>query len=169
MLSKKMEKALNEQIKEELYSASIYLAISAWASSNDYNGTAHFFMLQTQEEVGHAMKIYNYLFEVEGKAVVPSLDQPPAKYKDLNDVFQSALKHEKYITGKIHDLVTLARDENDYATEYFLQWFVTEQVEEEASMNNVLAQLKMAGTDSRGLFLVDRELGKRQNTPEKSE
>jgi ferritin len=169
MISKKMEKALNEQIKEELYSASIYMAISAWASSKDFDGTAHFFMLQTQEEVGHAMKMYNYLFEVGGQAVIPGLDKPPVKYKDLDDVFQKALEHEKYISGRINKLVTLAREESDYATEYFLQWFVTEQVEEEASMNKVISQLKMAGTDSRGLFLVDRELGKRQITPEKAE
>jgi len=165
MISKKMENALNEQIKEEFYSASIYLAISGWAISKDYNGTAHFFMLQTQEEISHAMKMYNYLFEVEGEAVVPGLDQPPVEYSDLHDVFKKALEHEKYISGRIHNLVTLAREENDYPTEYFLQWFVTEQVEEEASMNKVIALLKMAGTDSRGLFLVDRELGKRQETP----
>ena len=162
MISKKMEKALNEQIKEELYSASIYFAISAWASSQDYSGTAHFFMLQSQEEVAHALKMYTYLFDVEGRAIVPGLDQPPAEYSGLDEVFKKALEHEKYITGRIHKLVTLAREENDYPTENFLQWFVTEQVEEEASMNKVISQLKMAGTDSRGLFLVDRELGKRQ-------
>ena len=161
MISKKMEKALNEQIKEELYSASIYMAISAWASSKDFDGTAHFFMLQTQEEVGHAMKMYNYLFEVGGQAVIPGLDKPPVKYKDLNDVFQKALEHEKYISGRINKLVTLARQESDYATEYFLQWFVTEQVEEEANASEILEKLKLAG-DSSGLLFLDAELSKRQ-------
>ncbi len=162
MISKKVEKALNQQIKEEFYSASIYLSMSAWASSQDYTGTAHFFMLQTQEEIGHAMKIFNYLFDVEGKAVVPGLDQPPGEFTDHRDIFKKTLAHEKHITGCIYKLVALARQENDFATENFLQWFVTEQVEEEASINKVLAQLKMVGTDSQGLFLLDQELAKRQ-------
>lgn len=162
MITEKIERALNDQLKEEFFSASYYLSISAWANANEYPGTAHFFMLQAQEELGHAMQFFNYLFSVDGKAVVPGLDQPPADFESLNDVFKKALEHEKFITGRIHKLVAMAREENDYPTENFLQWFVNEQVEEEASMNKVLSQLKMAGTDSRGLFLVDRELGKRQ-------
>ena len=165
MISKKMENALNQQIKEEFYSASLYLSMSAWASFLDYTGTAHFFNLQTQEEIVHAMKLFNYLFDVEGKAVVPGLDQPPAEFTGHQDIFEKTLAHEKHITGCIHKLVALARQENDFATENFLQWFVTEQVEEEASMNKVLAQLKMVGTDSQGLFLFDQELAKRQLTP----
>lgn len=166
MISKKMEKALNEQIKEEFFSASYYLSISAWASSQDYNGSASFFMIQAQEEVSHAMKMFNFLFDVEGKATVPGLDQPPADFDSLEDAFEKTLKHEKYITGRIHKLVALAREENDYATENFLQWFVTEQVEEEANMNKVLAQIKMIGGDARGIFMLDRELGQRQAAAE---
>ncbi len=162
MISKKLEEALNEQIREEFYSASYYLSISAWASSQDYNGTASFFMIQVQEEVGHAMKMFNFLFDVESRAIVPALDQPPADFDGLEDAFQKTLKHEKYITGRIHKLVALAREENDYAMENFLQWFVTEQVEEEANMNKVLAQIKMIGGDARAVFMLDRELGQRQ-------
>lgn len=162
MISKKMEEALNEQIKEEFYSASYYLAISAWANSRDFNGTAHFFLLQTQEEAGHAMKLFQYLFDVGGRAVVPGIEKPPVEFENLGDAFRKTLEHEQHITSSIHKLVALAREEHDYATENFLQWYVNEQVEEEANMNKILAQLKMVGTDSRGIFLLDRELGKRQ-------
>ena len=104
----------------------------------------------------------DFLSVVGSRAIVPALGQPPADFDGLEDACQKTLKHEEYITGRIHKLVALAREENDYAMENFLQWFVTEQVEEEANMNKVLAQIKMIGGDARAVFMLDRELGQRQ-------
>jgi ferritin len=162
MLSKEMEKRLNDQLREEFYSAWYYLSIAAWCDANDYPGGAHFFKKQYEEEVGHAMRIYHYLTEVDGKPVIPALDQPPAEFESLQQVFEKALEHEKHITRCISELMDLAIKEKDHATAAFLQWYVNEQVEEEATMKNILAQIRMVGTDSRGLFLVDRELAKRE-------
>ncbi len=162
MISEKMAARLNEQLKEEFYSASIYLAMGAWCVSNDFVGGAHFFKKQAAEELGHAMKIFDYLAETGARPVVPALEQPPAEYKNLLDVFEKALEHERYITGCINKLVDLAQEEKDHATNHFLQWFVEEQMEEESMFGGLLAQLRMVGTDSRGLFLVDRELARRQ-------
>jgi ferritin len=162
MIGKKMQEALNAQIKEEFFSASLYLAISAWCNERNYLGAAHFFKVQAKEEVSHALKIFDYLFEVEGRSVVPGLDRPPVEFSGMEDIFKKALEHEKFITDRIHKLVKLAREENDMASENFLQWYVKEQVEEEAQVVTILAQLKMVGTDSRGIFLLDRELGKRE-------
>ena len=161
MISKKMAEQLNEQIKNEFYSAAYYFAISAYCSAKDYHGTAHYFRVQAGEEMNHALKIYDYLFDVGARAVVPALAQPPVEYTSIEDIFKKALAHEQFITGCINQLMDLANSEKDHATANFLQWFVKEQIEEEANVNKILAQLKMVGTDSRGLFLLDMELAKR--------
>lgn len=157
-----MEKMLNEQIREELDSSAIYLAISAWCSANDFNGMAHFFRMQAEEENAHGMRIYDYLFSVDSKAVVPAVAKPAENYDSVQDIFTKALAHEQHITGCINKLVEVATQEKDYATLTMLNWFVTEQIEEESTFKSILAKIKMIGTDGRGLYLLDKELGSRE-------
>jgi ferritin len=157
-----MEKELNDQLKAELYSANLYLAMSSWCSSKDLNGTAQFFRKQSEEEYQHGIKIYDYLFEVGARAIVPAIDQPPSNYDSLEEIFKQTLDHEKHVTELINKLMELANQERDYATANLLNWFVAEQVEEEGMVNDILAQLRMVGTSGQALFLIDRELGKRE-------
>jgi ferritin len=161
MLSKKMTDAVNDQINAELYSAYLYLAISAWCSTAGYKGAAHWFFVQAQEETTHAIRFYNYLLSQGAPAVMDAIDKPPAAFDSLRHAVEETLKHEQGVTARIHKLADLARTEKDHATEIFLQWFVTEQVEEEESVNDVLADLRMAGDQPGGLFMIDRELGAR--------
>jgi ferritin len=160
-----MEKALNDQINKEIYSAYMYLAMSAYFESVDLPGFANWMRVQWQEELAHAQKFYDYVFERDGRVALAAIDAPPIEWKSALDAFEETLKHEKYVSSRIHDLVRLARDENDVATENFLQWFVTEQVEEEASAKALIQQLKLVGDSGQGLFLTDRELGTRVFTP----
>lgn len=165
MNSEKMEKAINEQINAEIYSAYLYLAMSAYFESVDLPGFANWMRVQWQEELAHAQKLYDYLFERDGRVVLDAIEAPPLEWKSPLDAFEETLKHEKYVTSRIHDLVRLARAEGDVATENFLQWFVTEQVEEEATAKALIQQLKLVGDQGQGLFLTDRELGTRVFTP----
>ena len=161
MLDKKIEKALNEQINKEMYSAYLYMAMSADTTHKGLDGFANWFMVQYQEEMEHAMRIYNYIKEQGGKVILDEIEQPPSSFDDPLDMFKKTLEHEQFITKSIHDLVALARKENDYATEIFLQWFVTEQIEEEANDNEIIDKLKMVGNKGNGLYMVDRELAQR--------
>lgn len=161
MLDKKIEKALNEQINKEMYSAYLYMAMSADTTHKGLDGFANWFMVQYQEEMEHAMRIYNYIQEQGGKVILDEIEQPPSSFDDPLDMFKKTLEHEQFITKSIHDLVALARKENDYATEIFLQWFVTEQIEEEANDNEIIDKLKMVGNKGNGLYMVDRELAQR--------
>lgn len=157
-----MEKQLNAQIKEEFFSSLLYLSASAWCSARDLDGMAHFFRLQSQEEFGHGMKIYDYLFEVGSQGIVPGIAQPSADFKTVEQVFKQALDHEKHVSGLIHKLMQLAHQEDDYGTINFLNWFVTEQIEEESQIKLILAKLNMVGSDKRGLYMLDKELAKRE-------
>ncbi|MFQ5960103.1 MAG: ferritin [Candidatus Methylomirabilales bacterium] len=161
MLSKKLQDALNEQITNELYSAHVYLAMSAHLTGANLPGFARWMRLQSQEEYSHAMKIYDFVLERGGRVVLKPIDQPPAQYKSPLDVFQQALKHEQKVTGMINRLYELAIKENDYPTQIMLQWFITEQVEEEHAASDVVEQLKMIGNEPAALFLLDRQLGAR--------
>lgn len=161
MLAKEMEKELNVQINKELFSAYYYVAMAAWAENKSLNGVANFFMVQAQEEMGHVQKFYNYLNERGGRVILEAIDKPPVEYKDVEDIFALALKHEQYVTERIHGLVDLAIKENDHATKTFLDWFVTEQVEEEASMDDILQKIKMVGASGHGLFMIDAQLAQR--------
>lgn len=161
MISKKMEKALNDQINEELYSAYLYMAMAAAFENKNLLGFANWMSVQAQEEVGHAMKIYGYLNSVGGRVVLGAVAKPPKDIGSPLKAFEAAYKHEKHITGCINKLVTLAQKESDHATNAFLQWFVTEQVEEEASTSEVVELLKMVGSDTQGLIMVDRQLASR--------
>lgn len=162
MISKKMEKALNDQINAELYSAYLYLALAASFENKNLKGLAHWMTVQAKEEVSHAMKIYDYINEVGGRVVLDAVAKPPKAVSSPLKAFEAAYKHEQYITGRINKLVEQAQKESDYATNAFLQWFVTEQVEEEANTSEIVELLKMVGSDSRGLLVIDRQLASRE-------
>jgi ferritin len=161
MLSKTLQDAMNEQIKNELYSAYLYLSMSAYCEEANLPGFAHWMRLQAQEEVSHAMKFYDFIYERGGRVVLQAIDQPPAEFQSPLAVFEQTLEHEQKVTAMIHDLYTLAVEEKDYASQAFLQWFVTEQVEEEDSASQVLETLKMIGDKGHALLMLDRELGRR--------
>jgi ferritin len=163
MISKKMEKALNDQINAELYSAYLYLSMSAYFEAENLPGFAKWMRIQWQEEVMHGLKIYDYINERSGRVTLKSIDEPQAKWKSPLDVFQATYKHEQVVTGRINDLVTQAVAEKDHATNAFLQWFVTEQVEEEKSADEVVQKLKRISDAPGGLYMLDKELGQRQS------
>lgn len=161
MLDKKMHEKLNEQIQEEMFSAYLYLAMSAWAEDNNYTGAAAWFSSQAQEEMVHAMKFYNYIIERGEPVELLELKKPQKEWKSLLQAYEDALAHEKHITGKIHDLVNLAIELKDHGTNQMLQWFVEEQIEEEASADEVIQKLKMVKDAPGGLYMIDKELGQR--------
>ena len=169
MLSKKMEEALNEQLNKEIYSAYLYLSMSAHSTNIGLPGFANWFMVQYKEEMDHAVKIYNYINEQGGKVKLKTVEEPPSEFKDAMDMFEKTLEHEQFITKSIHNLMELAIEEKDHATQIFLRWFVTEQVEEEGNDNEILAKLKLAGSKGNGLFMIDKELASRVYIPETKE
>jgi ferritin len=169
MLSDKVEKALNGQINAELYSAYLYLAMAAHFEQGDLPGFANWMRVQAQEEQFHAMKIYDFILERGGTIALSAIEAPASTWKSPTDVLKATLEHEQKVTGLINDLVYLARDQKDNATEIFLQWFVNEQVEEEDSASKILGQLKMIEGSPQALFLLDRELGQRVFTPPAAE
>lgn len=165
MISKKMQEALNGQVAAEFYSAYLYLSMSAYLESIDLKGFADWMRVQYQEEVSHAEKIFDHVIERDGRAVIKAWEAPPAEWKSALDVFETAYKHEQKVTGLINGLVDQALAEKDHATYNFLQWFVNEQVEEEASVKTIVQQLKLLGDSRAGLFQIDRELGQRTFVP----
>jgi len=162
MLSKKMEKALNDQINAEMASSYLYLAMAADFADRNQMGFAHWMKVQAGEETGHAMRIFGHLIERGSRVTLTALETPQAKWASPLAAFEAALKHEKYITGRINDLVNLAIAEKDHATATFLQWFVSEQVEEEASALDIVQKLKQVADAPSGLFILDRELAQRK-------
>jgi len=162
MLNKEVQDAMNEQIKNELYSAYLYLSMSAYSESISLPGFAHWMRVQAQEEQGHAMRFYRFIAERGGRVELQALDQPPAEYGSPLDLFEKTLAHERKVTGLINDLYALAVREEDYASQVFMQWFITEQVEEEQNATQILEVLKMIGDSAQGLLMLDRELGQRQ-------
>lgn len=161
MLSQSLQKAINDQIKDELYSAYLYLSMSAYLETVHLSGSARWMRLQSQEEASHAMKLFDYVLEREGRVELHAIEQPPQEFKSMLDVFQQALEHERKVTGMIHRLYDLAAKERDYATQVMLQWFITEQVEEEKSAGDVVDRLKMIGDQPAALLFLDNQLGAR--------
>ncbi|MBC8264607.1 MAG: ferritin [Anaerolineales bacterium] len=161
MSNKTVQDAMNEQIKNELYSAYIYLSMSAYFEDTNLPGFAHWMRLQAQEEEEHAMKFFHFINERGGRVVLQAIDQPPIEFESPLDVFERTLEHEQKVTGMIHQLYALAVQEQDYASQVFLQWFVTEQVEEEASATQIVETLKLIGDKRHALLMLDRELGSR--------
>lgn len=165
MLSKKMEKALNEQINAELYSSYLYLSMAAWSESEGLGGVGNWFKIQAQEELTHAMRFYGYVFGRGGRVKMKAIDAPKIEWKSVLSVFEDTLKHEQKVTGLINGLVKLARGECDYATENVLQWFVAEQVEEEETADRIRQRVELVGEEGQALYMLDRELAARVFTP----
>ena len=163
MLSEKMQKALNDQVNAELFSAYLYLAMSAYFEAESYNGFSRWMRAQFEEEMTHALKFYDYIGERHGRVTLEAIEKPQADWDSPLAAFEAAFGHEQYITRRIFDLVYLAREEHDPATESFLGWFVDEQVEEESSVDEVVQDLKRVQDVPAGLFMLDRELGQRQS------
>ncbi len=162
MIGKKMEEAFNQQMQAEAYSSYLYLAMSAHFESANLKGIAHWLKVQAKEESEHAMKFYEHILERGGQVMLQTIDAPPAKWASPLKAFEEVVKHEESITAKINKLVDLAQKENDHASGVFLQWFVSEQVEEEANANEILGHLKMIGDSVGGLLALDHHLGKRE-------
>ena len=161
MISQKIGDALNDQIRKEVYSSYLYLSMAAQFASMNLNGFAHWMKIQTGEETKHAMKIYDHLNQRNGRVILQQIDAPPSSWKSAKEMFQDAYQHEQKVTESINKIVELARAEKDYATEAFLQWFVNEQVEEEASTNEILQKLQLMGDNPVALLVLDSELSKR--------
>jgi ferritin len=161
MISEKMQKALNDQINAEIFSSYLYLSMAAFLESEDWKGFAAWMRIQSGEEYGHAMKFYKYVHDVEGKVTLAAIEKPKATWKSPLQAFEEAHKHELYITDRINKLVALAMQENDYATNIFLNYFVTEQVEEVSTVAQIVKKFNMLGDNKTSLFLLDRELGMR--------
>lgn len=160
MISEKMEAALNEQINKELYSAYLYLAMSAQAEALGLRGTAHWFRAQADEEVEHAMKFFKHLCDRGARVRLQAIEQPPLEFASVQAMFEQTLEHERGVTARIHKLLDQAIAENDHATAVFLQWFVNEQVEEESQVCEILDQLRLAGPAA--VLMVDVRLGERK-------
>lgn len=162
MIKSSLEKTINEQINAELYSAYLYLSMAAYFENMNLKGFAHWMNVQAQEEVGHAMRFYKYLFERGGRVILEAVEKPPAEWNSPLDVFENAYKHEQKVTSLINNLVTAAKSENDYATETMLQWFVEEQVEEEASALEIVQKLKLIKDSPQGLMMLDSQAAQRK-------
>lgn len=169
MLNEKMEEALNEQINRELYSSYLYLAMSAYSSSMELPGFAHWFKVQVKEETIHGMKLFDYINRQRGKAKLKEIKEPPMEFGTPIEMFQKTLQHEQFITRSINDLVDLARSEKNETTASFLQWYVEEQVEEEENDNEIIEKLKIAGENKEALSALDAELAKRLPPKDKEE
>ena len=161
MIKTEISTALNEQINREMYSAYLYMSMSAYANKIGLKGFANWFMVQYHEEMFHAMKIYEYIQRQGEDVKLESLATPPSTFESPLDMFTQTLTHEQYITQSINDLIDLAISMKDHSTHIFLQWYATEQVEEEASADQVLQQLKLMQDAPGGLFMMDRELAQR--------
>ena len=162
MISKKMMEALNKQINAELFSSYLYQAMSAWLSWKNLNGFAKWFSAQAQEENKHAMKFYQYIYDQGGRVILGAIAAPQADFASVKAIAEEQLKHEKKVTALINNLVKIAREEKDVATEIFLQWFITEQVEEERNAEEIIIKLDMVGEKGSALYLLDKEMGKRE-------
>jgi ferritin len=165
MIGKKLNDAMNEQIKNELESYYIYLSMAAWLHSKALDGMGHWMRVQAHEEMLHAMKFFNHLIDRGGKVALKDLKQLKVQWKSPLEVFQDALEHEKFISKKINDLMSIARQEKEYASEPLLAWFTDEQIEEESNASKITEQLEMVGADKSGLLMLDRELAARAYPP----
>lgn len=161
MISEKIQDAFNEQINAEIYSSYLYLSMAAYFDSINLNGFASWMRVQAQEELVHSMKFFDFINERGGAVVLKAIAGPPTRWESPLAAFQEAFKHEQKVSSLINNLVDLSLEERDHASNAFLQWFVTEQVEEEASADGVIQQLKLAGDQGGGLFMIDKEMAAR--------
>jgi ferritin len=161
MLKASIEKAFNEQVNAETYSAYLYMSMAAWFENRQLAGFAHWMKVQAQEEMTHALRFYNFIHERGGTVTLKAIKAPETKWDSPLAVFEAVLKHERLVTGLIHKLVALARGESDYPADNFLQWFVKEQVEEEASAEVVIGKIKLVNQTPGGMFMLDKDLAAR--------
>ena len=161
MLSKEVEKAINNQIKNEYYSSYIYLSMAAYCESINMQGFAKWMRTQSDEEMKHAMRLFDYVIDRDGRVVLQSIPKPPLDFESLAKIFQQVLDHEREVTSMINKLYELAINDNDHATAVELQWFISEQVEEEKSAKDILEKLKLAGDDPSALLILDHQLSER--------
>jgi ferritin len=161
MIKTNIQEAFNKQINAELYSAYLYLSMSAYFESASLPGLANWMRVQAQEEVSHAMKFYSFIVERGGKVTLKAIEGPPVKWNSPLHAFEAAYKHEQKVTGLINGLVDLALKEKDHASHVFLQWFVSEQVEEEASADEIVQKLKRIKNAPHALYMLDKEMGQR--------
>lgn len=166
MISKKMIDAINEQINKELYSAYLYLSMSAWFEEQSLEGMASWMHEQAKEEYDHAMRFFKYLTERGAQVILKAIDQPIIEFETPLNAFSMALEHEKFVTKSINELMDLAIKEKDYATKSFLYWFIDEQVEEEDSVGSIVDDLKLVGEKGHGLLMINRELAQRTFSPD---
>ena len=165
MINDKVQKAINEQINAELHSAYIYLSMAAYFEALSLDGSAHWMRLQAQEELMHGLKFYDYMTVGGGRVLLTPVEGPATSWESPLAAFEAALAHERLMTRRCNDLASLAIAEKDHATNNLVQWFVTEQVEEEANVENIVQKLKLLGRDGPGLFMMDRELKARTVAP----
>lgn len=158
MLSKKIESALNKQVELEAASSQFYLAMASWAETQGLNGTAQFLFKHSDEERFHMLKLLQFVNERGGHGLVPALKQPPKSFKSVSDIFKTVLEHEIMVSSEINNLVEICLKEKDYTTHNFLQWYVSEQIEEEALARKIMDKLKLLGNEKGGLYLFDRDL-----------
>jgi len=156
MLKKKIEDICNRQIEREAFSSNLYIAMASWAENNGYAGVASWLYMQAEEERLHMLKFIKYINERGGKAVFPALKKPESEYKSVEEVFQQVLKHEEFVTESINEIVALTLEEKDYNTHNFLQWFVFEQVEEEASVRTIIDKVRLVGKNN--MYQFDRDI-----------
>ncbi len=165
MLKTNIEKAINKQINAELWSAYLYLSMSTYFEEKSLGGFANWMRIQAIEEYTHALRFYHYIVERGGRVLLSPIDKVPTTWKSPQHIFEETYKHEQKVTDLINDLVNLAANEKDHATVNMLQWFIDEQVEEEASADELLQKLKLIGKNGHGLFMIDKELATRSFTP----
>lgn len=163
MISKKLEEAVNAQIQAEMYSANLYLSMSAYFKANGFDGFAHWMFVQYQEEMFHSIKLFNYLFSRGGRSQIREMDKPQVDFDSPLAVFEKALEHEQLVTSLIHKLYELSLSEKDYAFQTFIQWYIDEQVEEEESAQAIIDKIKIAGDG--GIYWVDKEMAARVFAP----
>jgi len=157
-LTQKMESALNKQVERECSASFLYLAMSAWCSRKSLDGCSKFLRRQSEEEYMHMMRIFDYVEERDGAALVPGIESPKVDYNTVHEVFEDVFQHELAVTRSIHQLMELAEEEKDYATQNFLQWYVEEQREEEMMMRQINDKIKLIGDSPQSLYFIDKEL-----------
>lgn len=156
MLKKSIENICNRQVQREGYSSILYLAMASWAETKGYSGIADWLYAQAEEEKLHMLKFVHYINERGGHAIIPAFEQPPVEFKDITSLFDLVLEHERFITDSINEIVALLNEEKDFSTQNWIQWFVSEQIEEEASVQAIIDKLRLVGTHN--MYLFDRDI-----------
>jgi ferritin len=156
MLKQKIEDVLNEQVRKELYSSNLYLSMATWAETNGFAGIAGWMYAQAEEERLHMLKFIKYINDRGGHAIIPEIEKPPVEHGTVKEMFEAVYKHEQFISESINDIVAVSMEEKDFTTNNWLQWFVNEQIEEEASVSGLLDKLNMIGSEN--MYLFDRDV-----------